>query len=148
MSMVNFASADIEIMIHATEDSTKVLSAVNELFQIEPEEFVANGVKGHFGNDIVRFKANLSSKRATDIAYKIINMMNDEDRLSMHDNFDLFTDGKNSIYLRISKQKIFERKVVLEQADSLKIKLKIVRRFQPKNEIERYRKMLVRGDDY
>ncbi len=147
MSVVNFASADIEVMIHATEDSAKVLSAINGLFQIEPEEFVANGVKGHFGNEIIRFKANLSSKKATDIAYKVIKMMSNEDRLSIHDNFDLFTDGKNSIYLRISKQKIFERKVVLEQADSLKIRLKIVRRFQPKNEIERYRKTLVNGDD-
>jgi hypothetical protein len=148
MSMVNFASAEIEVMIHATEDSMKVLSAIKNLFAVEPEEFAADSVKGHFGNEILRFKANLSSKRATEIAYKIISMMSEEDRLSMYNNFDLYVDEKNSIYLRISKQKIFERKVVLDQIDSLKIKFKIVRRFQPRNEMQNYRKMLIEGDGH
>lgn len=148
MSKVNFASAEIEVMIHATEDSMKVLSAIKNLFSIEPEEFATDIVKGHFGNEIMRFKANLSSKRATEIAYKIIGMMSEEDRLSMYNNFDLYVDEKNSIYLRISKQKIFERKVVLDQTDSLKIKFKIVRRFQPRNEMQNYRKMLIESDGH
>lgn len=145
MSIVNFASAEIEVMIHATEDSIGVLSAIKNIFPIEPEEFVAETIKGHFGNEIILFKVILSSKRATDIAYKIIMMMSDEDRLSMYNDFDFYTDDK-SVYLRISKQKLFEGKVVLEQADSLKIKLKIVRRFQFKNEIENYKKMLTTHD--
>ncbi len=145
MSIVNFASAEIEVMIHATEDSVGVLSTIKNIFPIEPEEFVAETIKGHFGNEIILFKVILSSKRATDIAYKIIMMMSDEDRLSMYNDFDFYTDDK-SVYLRISKQKLFEGKVVLEQADSLKIKLKIVRRFQFKNEIENYKKMLITHD--
>jgi hypothetical protein len=145
MNMVNFASAEIEVMIHATEDSKRVLSAIKNIFPIEAEEFAADNIKGHFGNEIIRLKANLNSKRATDIAYKIISMMSKEDRILMHDNFDLYTDEKNTIYVRISKQKIFERKIALEQSDSLKIKLKTVRRFQGGSELENYRQMLMKG---
>lgn len=145
MNMVNFASAVIEVMIHATEDRGKVLFAIKNIFPIEVEEFTADSIKGHFGNEIVRLKVNLNGKRATDIAYKMISMMSDEDRILMHDNFDLYTDEKNAIYVRISKQKIFECKVVLEQSDSLKIKLKMVRRFQGESELENYRQMLMKG---
>jgi RNA binding exosome subunit len=145
MSAVNFASAEMEVVIHATEDTAKVLKAIKSILPIEPEEFVADSIKGHFGNEIILLKAILSGKKASDIAHKIIGMMSDEDRLSMYNNFDLFTDEK-FIYLRISKQNIFEHKIVLEQTDSVKIKFKTIRGFQSKNGLEGYRRMLAKGD--
>jgi len=142
----NFASAEIELVIHATEDRQKVLSVIEGIIGIKPEEFAVSNVKGHFGNEITLLKANINGKQATEIAYKIAAMMGDADRMHIHDNFDLYMDDKNSLYIRISKQKLFERKIVLSQEDSLKIKLKTVRRFQPKSEMENYRKLLVQSD--
>jgi RNA binding exosome subunit len=139
----NFASAEIELVIHATEDRQKVLSIVEYTLGIKPEEFVVSSVKGHFGNEITLLKANINGKKATEIAYKIAGMMSDVDKMHVYDNFDLYVDDKNSLYIRISKQKLFERKIVLSQADALKIKLKTVRRFQPRSEMESYRKFLV-----
>jgi len=141
----NFASAEIELVIHATEDKKKVLSAVEPILGVKPEEFGVNGVKGHFGNEIMLLKANINGKQATEIAYKIAGIMSDADRMYMHDNFDLYVDDKNSLYIRVSKQKLFEHKAVLSQTDSLKIKLKTVRRFQPQRELEIYRKFLVQS---
>jgi RNA binding exosome subunit len=132
-------------VIHATEDTAKVLKAIKSILPIEPEEFVADSIKGHFGNEIILLKAILSGKKTSDIAHKIIGMMSDEDRLSMYNNFDLFTDEK-FIYLRISKQNIFEHKIVLEQTDSVKIKFKTIRGFQSKNGLDGYRRMLAKGD--
>ena len=134
-------------MIHATENSIKVLSAIKNTLQIEPEEFTPHKIRGHFGNEIIQYTANLSTKVATDIAYKIIRSMSDMDRLALHNNFDLYNDGKNSLYLRISKQKILEGKVILEQTDSIKIKLKIVNKFDSRSGMEDYRKMLINSDD-
>ncbi|MGH9878045.1 MAG: RNA-binding domain-containing protein, partial [Nitrososphaerales archaeon] len=116
------------------------------MLAIKPEEFGVNGVKGHFGNEIMLLKANINGKHAIEIAYKIAGMMSEVDRTYMHDNFDLFVDDKNSLYIRISKQKLFEHKIVLSQTDSLKIKLKTVRRFQPEREMENYRKFLVQSN--
>ena len=146
MNGANFASAEIELVIHATEDRQKVLSVVEATIGIKKEEFAASNVRGHFGNEITLLKANINGKQANEIAYKMVGMMSDADRMYMHDNFDLFIDGKNSLYIRISKQKLFERKIVLSQADSLKIKLRTVRRFQPKTEMESYKKLLVQSD--
>lgn len=142
----NFASAEIELVIHATEDMQKVLSIIEDAIGIKPEEFTASSVKGHFGNEIALLKANINGKQATELAYKIAGMMSDVDRMYIHDNFDLYLDDKNSLYIRISKQKLFERKIVLSQTDSLKIKFKTVRRFQPKSEMESYRKFLVQSN--
>ena len=141
----NFASAEIELVIHATEDRQKVLLSIENILGIRPDEFATNGVKGHFGNEILRLKANINGRKATEIAYRIAGMMSDTDRTYMHDNFDLYVDEKNSLYIRISKQKLFERRVVLSQTDSLKVKLRTVRRFQREREIEIYRKFLVQS---
>ncbi len=141
----NFSSAEIELVIHATEDKQKVLSVIEGMLGIKPEEFATSNARGHFNNEITLLKANINSKQATEIAYKIALMMSDADRIHMHDNFDLYVDDKNSLYIRISKQKLFGRKIVLSQADSLKIKLKTVRGFQPKSEMEGYRKFLVQN---
>lgn len=143
MSEVNFASAEIELLIHATEDRLKVLSVAEGMLGIKPEEFVARNLKGHFGNEITLMKANVNGVRATDVAYKIAAMMSEVDRMNMHDNFTLYLDEKNALYIRISKQKLLEWKIVLSQTDSLKIKFRAVRRFQKKSEMENYRKFLV-----
>jgi len=142
----NFASAEIELVVHATEDRQKVLSVIEDVIGIKPQEFAASNIRGHFGNEIMLLRANINGKQATEIAYKIAGMMSDADRAYMHSNFDLFVDSKNSLYIRISKQKLFERKIMLAQADSLKIRFKAVRRFQPKSEMESYKKFLVQRD--
>ena len=142
----NFASAEIELVVHATEDRQKVLSVIEDVIGIKPQEFAASNIRGHFGNEIMLLRANINGKQATEIAYKIAVMMSEADRVHMHSNFDLFVDDKNSLYIRISKQKLFERKIMLAQADSLKIRFKAVRRFQPKSEMESYKKFLVQRD--
>ncbi len=142
----NFASAEIELVLHATEDRHKILSVIERMLGIKSGEFAVSSIKGHFGNEITVLKAYISSRQATEIAYKISEKMSSADRMHMHDNFDLYLDEKNSLYVRISKQRLFEQKIVLAQEDSLKIKLKTVRRFQPKSEMENYKKLLVRSD--
>ncbi|MFQ5969349.1 MAG: RNA-binding domain-containing protein [Nitrososphaerales archaeon] len=140
MSMeVSFASAEIEIVMHATEDTRKLLSVIESVFDIKPEAFTTSTVKGHFGNEIMLLRANLNSQQATGMAYKIAGMMGDADRIRVHDNFELYTDDRSSLHIRIGKQNLFEQRVVLSQTDSLKIKLKTVRGFQPKSEIENYK---------
>lgn len=139
----NFASAEIELVMHATEDVKKVLSAIESVIGIKSQAFTASNIRGHFGNEITLLKANINGEQATELAYKIAGMMSDSDKAYMRNNFDLFIDEKNSLYIRISKQKLFERKIALSQADSLRIKLKAVRRFQPRSEMESYKRFLV-----
>lgn len=142
----SFASAEIEMVIHATEDMQKVLSTVESVTGIKPDEFAVSSARGHFGNEIVLLRANIGSKQATELAYEIARLMKADDRMHMRDNFDLYLDEKNSLYIRISKQKLFEGRVELSQADSLKIRFKTVRRFQREGEMDNYRKFLVQGD--
>ncbi len=118
---------------------------IEGMLGIKPEEFATSNARGYFNNEITLLKANINSKQATEIAYRIARLMSYADRTHIHDNFDLYVDEKNSLYIRISKQSLFENKIVLSQTDSLKIKLKTVRRFQPKSEMERYREFLVQS---
>ncbi|MFQ5921023.1 MAG: RNA-binding domain-containing protein [Nitrososphaerales archaeon] len=146
-AQTNFASAELELVIHATEDMQKILSTVESVIGIKPEEFAVGSIGGYFGNEIKLLKASLGGEHATDLAYEIAKRMSGADREHMRDNFDLYLDEKNSLHVRISKQALFEGRIVLSQADSLKIRFKTVKRFRPENEMENYRKFLVQGDE-
>ncbi len=145
-AQISFASAEVELVIHATEDAQKVLSQVESVIGIKPEAFAITSAKGHFGNEISVLKANLNGWQATELAYNIAKSMSAGDRAQMHDNFDLYLDEQSSLHVRINKQRLFEGKVELSQADALKIKFRAARRFQRKNEMGNYRKFLVEAN--
>jgi RNA binding exosome subunit len=141
----SFAAAEVELVVHATEDTQKVLSAVEKALGIKPERFEASRIEGHFGNEIKLLKANINGREATELAYTVARMLSDSDRAHMRDYFDLYLDDRNMLYVRISKQRLFEGRVVLSQADSLRIRFKPVKRFRPEHEVEAYRRFLEQG---
>lgn len=142
MSEANFASAEVVLVVHATEDAQKVLSAVERVLGIKPTEFTASRIEGHFGNEIHMLKANINGTRATELAYAVARMMGGDDRTHMRDNFDLYIDDRDMLYIRISKQKLFDGKVVLSQGDPVKIRFKPVRKFRGEHEMETFRRFL------
>lgn len=145
--MVRFASAEIEFFAHATENESKILSAVSNSLAVDADAFNMEVVDGHFGNKIARYKAAINGKRATEIAEKITSMLDEPDRMFVYENFDMYIDSKNHLYLRISKQGILYGKIFLEQKDPIKIKLKMQKKFRSGNELEEYRKALIRGNE-
>jgi RNA binding exosome subunit len=137
---VRFASADIELIVHATESMEKVLDAVNSNL-LDTSEFTATKLTGHFGNEIILLRCTLTAEKATHLAYKLLSSLSYEDIMHLYNNFTLYTD-KGLFYIRLSKQDMIKGKIILSQTDSIRIRFKIAGGMQ-KTILEDLRYMLI-----
>ena len=55
--MITKLEVTIEIIIHATEDTKKILESFESVFRIKQEEFSSQSLTGHFENPILLVKA-------------------------------------------------------------------------------------------
>jgi RNA binding exosome subunit len=120
--MTNQLETTVEVIIHATEDKKKILDSIFELFEIKEDEFIEEGLVGHFGNPILLLKTKLTKKRAQEFVHKIISKISKVQIKEFFDNIDMHFEG-SSLFLRISKQDIIRKTINIQQNDAMKIKI-------------------------
>lgn len=133
-----FASAEIDVIIHATESHQKILNIIHSALKIDHNKFNIKRVEGHYGNEIILMKAKLNTRESTELAYHIINALSTYDKRRLIDEFDSYIE-RNSLYIRISKQDLFRNKIVLD--NEIKIRFR-VKGFKPDIEFDNLKKIL------
>jgi RNA binding exosome subunit len=140
--VTRFSSAEIRLVIHATEDLDKVLNAVEGALAVPQASFQSEKSEGHYGNQILLVGAEVGSRDAALLATRIISTLNRADRQELADNIEDYADEKGSLYLRLDKQRLCQGKVSLAESDAVRIKFKPIRRYKPSGNMEAYRGLL------
>jgi RNA-binding protein len=120
------AYIEIRVFAHATEDPTKVQTAVQNLLPVELAQtlvFEKTNCTGHHGNPIVLFTAKLTDKK---LLPKSLEKFGKE--LSSLDKEELDRDiklhlEKSNLYLRFDKQSAFLGALKLSQKDPVHLKV-------------------------
>jgi RNA-binding protein len=120
------AYIEIRVFAHATEDPTKVQTAVQNLLPVELAQtlvFEKTNCTGHHGNLIVLFTAKLTDKK---LLPKSLEKFGKE--LSSLDKEELERDiklhlEKSNLYLRFDKQSAFLGALKLSQRDPIHLKI-------------------------
>jgi RNA binding exosome subunit len=120
------AYIDIRVFAHATEDPSKVQTAVLNLFPSDLAEtlvFQGTNLTGHHGNSIILFTAKLTDKK---LLPKALEKMGKE--LGVLDKEELNRDiklhlEKGNLYLRFDKQSAFMGALKFSQNDPIHIKI-------------------------
>jgi len=120
--MVNRLEITVEVIIHTTEDSKKILDSIFAMFEIKEDEFTEERLVGHFGNLILLLKTKLTKKRAQEFVHKVISKISKVQMNEFFDKIDMHFEG-SSLFLRISKQDIIRKTVNIQQNDAMKIKI-------------------------
>jgi RNA binding exosome subunit len=139
---VSFSAAEINIVVHATENENKILQSVNDVLSLPINKFSTTSSEGHWGNKILLLTATIGSHEANTLISKIISSLNKFDRDHLSDFFEKYIDEKGNVYIRLDKQRICQGKVSLSESDSIRIRFKPVRRYRPSNTIYNYRGLL------
>ncbi|MFL6474656.1 MAG: RNA-binding domain-containing protein, partial [Nitrososphaera sp.] len=100
-----FASAEINLVLHATEDEDKVLRAIEDVLLVPTKRFLRSTSEGHYKNRIIIQKAILSSHEAVSLANRVISLLNSADREHMSRLADEYSDEKGNLYIRLDKQR-------------------------------------------
>lgn len=135
---IKFAAAEVNLVLHATEDESKVLKAIEEILLVPSTRFLRSSSEGHYKNKIVLQKAILSSKEAAMLAKRVISLLNSTDREHLTRLVNDYADEKGNLYIRLDKQRICQGRVLLSEADAIRIRFKPIRRFKPSDSVQNY----------
>lgn len=120
------AYMDIRVFAHATEDPTKVQTAVRNIFPADLAEtlvFQGTNLTGHHGNPIILFTAKLTDKKLLPKALeKIGKDLGVLDKEELNQNIKLHLE-KGNLYLRFDKQSAFMGAPKFSQNDPIHIKI-------------------------
>lgn len=139
---LRFSGAELNLVLHATEDEGKVLQSIRDVLSVPAERFSSLPSEGHYKNKITLLKAVLSSQEAGDLAARVMSLLNSTDREQLSRSLHEYSDEKGNLYLRLDKQRICQGKVSLSEIDAIRIRFKPVKRFKPSSSIENYRGLL------
>ena len=143
---VGFSSAEINIIVHATENENKILQSINDILSISAEKFSGSPLEGHWGNKILLLTATIDSQAAKNLVSKIISSLNSSDRNYLSYLFDKYVDEKGNLYIRLDKQRICQGKISLSESDSIRIRFRPIKRYRPSNTVQNYRGLLTSSE--
>jgi RNA binding exosome subunit len=143
---ITFSTAEISIIVHATENQDKILQSIKNVLSISPERFSSNTSEGHWGNKIILLSAVITTAEANSLISKILSTLNKIDRHSLSDFVDNYIDEKGNLYIRLDKQKICQGRTSLSDNDSIRIRLRPVRKYKPIRILESYRRLLTSSE--
>ena len=135
---LKFSAAEINLVLHATEDEDKVLKAIEDVLLVPSERFSSSPSQGHYKNKILLQKAILSSQEAGSLAKRVISLLNTADRENLSRLVHEHSDEKGNLYIRLDKQRMCQGRVSLSENDAIRIRFKPVKRYKPSSAIQGY----------
>lgn len=139
---IRFSSAEVQLVLHATEDHCKVLATVEKVLSVPAASFEGEQSEGHYGNQIALLAAMVASKDASALAARVVSALNRIDRQELSDHIEEYSDEKGNLYLRLDKQRLCQGKVSLAESDAVRVKFKPVHRYKPSSSLQSYRGLL------
>ncbi len=135
---LKFSAAEINLVLHATEDEDRVLKAIEDVLLVQSKRFSSSSSEGHFKNRILLQKAILSSNEAGSLAKRVISLLSSTEREHLSRLVHEYSDEKGNLYIRLDKQRICQGKVSLSESDAIRIRFKPVKRYKPSGAIQGY----------
>ena len=135
---LKFSAAEINLVLHATEDEGRVLKAIEDVLLVPSERFSSSPSEGHYKNKILLQKAILSSHEAGSLAKRVISLLNSADREHLSRLVHEYSDEKGNLYIRLDKQRMCQGRVSLSETDAIRIRFKPVKRYKPSGAIQGY----------
>jgi RNA binding exosome subunit len=142
---LSFSVAEINLVVHATEDNEKVLHAIRDVLEVGTDCFQSSSSAGHHKNRILFLKALLSSHEAEKLAGRIVSLLGSVDKEHLLRFIHEHSDEKGNFYLRLDKQKLCQGIVSISETDAIRIKFKQVRQiYKPSTGVESLRDLFQR----
>lgn len=113
---------EIQVIIHATEDSQKIFDSFKQTFDLEQDDFTVQNLEGHYENPIALVHGKIKKKKATGFVKKLISGISKKNIDEILEDLENRCDG-SGLYLRISKQSLVEDKIEAAADDPVKLRI-------------------------
>tara|TARA_B110000438_G_C15283895_1_gene423869 strand:+ start:63 stop:494 length:432 start_codon:yes stop_codon:yes gene_type:complete len=120
--MINKIEVSIDVIVHATEDISKIFRSFDQVLEVKEEDFTSVETTGYFENPIIMLNAKLVKKQAQNIMKKMLELLSNNQINELIDEIEKrTTDSK--FHLRLDKQELLKSTVKMSEKGTVKIKI-------------------------
>ena len=120
--MINKIEVTIDIIVHSTEDISKIFKSFDKVLEVKEEDFMNLETTGYFENPIILLNAKLVKKQAQNFMKKILKVLSiNQIKELIEEIEERTTDSK--FHLRLDKQELVKGVLVLNKKGTIKIKI-------------------------
>ena len=120
--MVHKIEITIDVIVHSTEDTSKILKSFDEILEIEEEEFTSIETTGYFENPIIILSAKLQKKQGQNFIKKMLELLPINQINELIEEIEERTIDSR-FHLRLDKQELVKGKLAISEKDTVKIKI-------------------------
>ncbi len=120
--MVNKIEITIDVIVHATEDISKIFQAFDEFLSVKEEEFTINETTGHFDNPIIILNVKIVKKQAQRFVKRLLELLTKEEINMLIEEIEERTVDSR-FHMRLDKQELIKGKLVISEKETIKLKI-------------------------
>jgi len=120
--MIGKIEVTIDVIIHTTEDITKIFQAFEELLEIKEENFTINETTGYFDNPIIMLNAKIVKKEAKNFVKKLLELLSNEQINELIEEIEERTIDSR-FHMRLDKQELIKGNLEFQEKDTVKLKI-------------------------
>ncbi len=120
--MADALRVTVDVIVHATEDVSKLFDAFEENLGVRREEFSERGSTGHYDNPITVISADLRKGRARDFLDRALGMLSASQRDEMVGEIAERTE-RSKFHVRLGKQEFLGGRLAFEENDAIRLRI-------------------------
>ena len=120
--MIDKIEVTIDVIIHATEDISKIFQAFEELLDLKEENFTIHETTGHFDNPIILLNAKIVKKEAQNFMKKLLKLLSIEQINELIEEIEERTIDSR-FHMRLDKQELIKGNLTFSEKETIKIKI-------------------------
>ena len=120
--MIHKIEITIDVIVHATEDISKILQPFDEILEIKEEEFTSIETTGYFENPIIILSVKLQKKQGQNFIKKMLELLPINQINELIEEIEERTIDSR-FHLRLDKQELVQGKLIISEKDTVKVKI-------------------------
>ena len=114
----------IDVIVHATEDNSKIFQSFEDVFDIKEETFTIEETEGHYENPIIMLNVKIVKKQAQNFMNKLIGLLPVEQVKGLVGEIEERTENSR-FHLRLDKQELIKGNLFVIEKGTIKLKIHI-----------------------
>ena len=120
--MIGKIEVTIDVIVHATEDISKIFQSFDDLLEIKEEEFTVHETTGYFENPIIMLNTKIVKKQAQKFINKLLELLSNQQIKELIDQIEERTVDSR-FHMRLDKQELINGNIIISEKDTIKIKI-------------------------
>ncbi|MGH1520985.1 MAG: RNA-binding domain-containing protein [Nitrosopumilus sp.] len=113
---------EVELIVHATEDVTKILQSFEEILNIKEDEFTVKETTGHYENPIKILKAKIVKKQAQELMKVLASTLSSDQVNKLIEEIEERTIDSR-LHMRLDKQDLINGNLKITEKEPIKFKI-------------------------